>query len=221
MELIINHRSVCEGGPTHLTVPDGATTIGQVIALFKKQTGITHRIRLRAGPRELRSTDTLDEAGIAGGDVLTAVKNTSGSATYQALCRVELGISRQSRAHGELMAQVGAVGTAVSGGFQRVEERLERALAHVAPEQSGDATPREQLTFLQNRRATDLNRIRLIRDSVRRGRDEASEETEARPKAKAKAQPKASRPEVPVCNFVLTRGPRKRPTLLQARLQTP
>ena len=159
MELIINHRNICEGGPTHLTVPDGATTIGQVIALFKEQKGITQRIRLRAGRRMLCSTDTLDGVGIAGNHVLAAVKNTSGAATYQALRRVELGISRQSRSHGEMTRQIGDVATAVSGGFQRVEERLERALAHAALEQSGDATPREQLTFLQNRRATDLNHI--------------------------------------------------------------
>ena len=42
------------------------------------------------------------------------------------------------------------------------------------------------------------------------GRDEAVEQTEARPKAKAKVQPKAkSRAELPECNFVMTRGPRR------------
>ena len=227
MKLLINHASVCEGGPTHVTVPDGATTIAQVIELFKEQTGATQRIRLRAATRELRLADTLDAAGIADGHELLAIKNASGSAAYQALRRVERGITRQTHAHGVLMGRVDEVGTAVRGGFDRVEagvdrveagvgrveERLERALAIVAPEQSAAATPREQLTFLQNRRATDLNHIRLLRDSVRRHRDESAQEN-VRPRAKAKAEPKAepkakAEPRAPECTFVLTRGQRR------------
>ena len=233
MKLLINHASVCEGGPTHVTVPDGATTIAQVIELFKGQTGVTQRIRLRAATRQLRLADTLDAAGIADGHELLAIKNVSGSAAYQALRRVERGITRQTHAHGVLMGRVDEVGTAVRGGFDRVEagvdrveagvgrieERLERALAIVAPEQSAAATPREQLTFLQNRRATDLNHIRLLRDSVRRPRDETLQE-DVRPRAKAKAEPKAepkakaqpkakAEPRAPECTFVLTRGQRR------------
>ena len=79
MELIINHRSICEGGPAHITVPDGATTVGRAIALFKEQTGVTCPVRLKTAQRVLRSTDTLDEVGIAGGHALTAVKHTNGS----------------------------------------------------------------------------------------------------------------------------------------------
>ena len=94
--LTINHTSMAGGGPTQILAPDGATTIGQVVELFKEQTGITQRIRLRAAKRELRLTDTLDGVGIVGGHVLTAVKNTNGSPAYQALRRVELGISRQA-----------------------------------------------------------------------------------------------------------------------------
>ena len=232
-KLLINHASVCEGGPTHVTVPDGATTVAQVIELFKEQTGVTQRIRLRAATRQLRLADTLDAAGIADGHELLAIKNASGSAAYQALRRVERGITRQTHAHGALMTRVDEVGAAVRGGFDRVEagvdrveagvgrieERLERALAIVAPEQSAAATPREQLTFLQNRRATDLNHIRLLRDSVRRPRDETLQE-DVRPRAKAKAEPKAepkakaqpkakAEPRAPECTFILTRGQRR------------
>ena len=117
MELIINHRSICEGGPAHITVPDGATTVGRVIALFKEQTGVTCPVRLKTAQRVLRSTDTLDGAGIAGGHALTAVKNTNGSPAYQALRRIELGISRQSRAHGEMTRQISDVATALTSGF--------------------------------------------------------------------------------------------------------
>ena len=117
MELIINHRSVCEGGPTHVTVADGAATIGQVIALFKEQKGVTCPIRLRDGRRVLRSTDTLDEVGIQSGRALVASKNAGGSPAYQALRRIEQGISSQSRAHGEMTRQISDVATAVSSGF--------------------------------------------------------------------------------------------------------
>ena len=177
MELIINHTSVAEGSPTQIRVLDGATTIARVLKLFKEQTDATGTFRLRTPARQvLRMTQTLNEAGIHSGHVLFAFRKARHTPVTQALRRIERGITQQSYAHGEMMAQVGAVGTAVEVGFNRVEagvgrveERLERALAHVALEQSGDATPREQLTFLQNRRATDLNSIRLLRDSVRMG----------------------------------------------------
>ena len=155
IELTINHASVAEGGPTQILVPDGATTIARVVELFKEQTGATGTIRLRTSARQvLRLTETLNEAGILSGHVLLAFRNARQTPATRALRRIERGITRQSYAHGELMAQVGAVGTAVEAGFDRVEAgvdrveaRLERTLHAVAAELPEGAAPREKLTF--------------------------------------------------------------------------
>ena len=75
IELTINHASVAEGGPTPIIVPDGTTTIAQVVELLKEQTGATGSIRMRTSQRQvLRLTQTLDEAGILNGHVLLAFK---------------------------------------------------------------------------------------------------------------------------------------------------
>ena len=151
--------------------------------MFKEQTGAAGAIRLRTSTRQqLRLTQTLNEVGILSGHVLLAFRNAAGLPATQALRRIERGVTQQSYAHRELMGQVGAVGTAVEAGFNRaeagfnrveagvgrVEERLERALALGEPEPAGDAPPREQLTYLQHRRAKDLNRMRVLRTMVRR-----------------------------------------------------
>ena len=68
----------------------------------------------------LRSADTLEALGIHSGHGLTAVKNTCASPAFQALRRIERGVSTQSRAHRQLTEQVGGVATAVSSGFERV-----------------------------------------------------------------------------------------------------
>ena len=158
MELTINHSSVCEGGPTQITVADGTTTVAQVIELLKERTGAAGNVRLRTSARQvLRLTDTLDEMGILSGHVLLAFRRAIHTPAAQALRRIERGITQQSYAHGELMARVGAVGTAVEAGFNRVEAgvdrveaRLERTLHAVAAYLPEGATPREELTFLQN-----------------------------------------------------------------------
>ena len=186
MEVVINYRNICDGGPARIAVADGSTTVGQVIALFKQQTGVSCAVRLKDKQRVLRSADTLEALGIRSGHAVTAVKNAYGSPAYQALRRIEKGVSTQSRAHRQLAEQVGGVATAVSSGFERVEAQLQRTLECVAVHLPDNATPQERISFLQNRRATDLNHIRMIRDSRIRERDEAHE-ANARPKAKARA----------------------------------
>ena len=128
MELVVNHGSLCDGGPARIAVADGSTTVGQVIALFKQQTGVSCAVRLKDGRRVLRSADTLEALGIRSGHAVTAVKNAFGSPAYQALRRIEKGVSVQSRAHGEIATQVSEVATAVSSGFERVEAQLQRTL---------------------------------------------------------------------------------------------
>ena len=59
MELIINHRSICDGGPARIAVEDESTTVGQVIALFKQQTGVSCAVRLKDGGGACSAPPTL------------------------------------------------------------------------------------------------------------------------------------------------------------------
>ena len=109
MEVVIQHPTGCEGGPAKLSFGDGSTTITQVIAAFKEQTGTAFSVRLRAGGRKLRATSTLAEAGIVSGQTLSADKNTCGSAAAQALRRLERGVTQQSRNHRDVMVKLNGI----------------------------------------------------------------------------------------------------------------